>query len=152
METRVASAKASAKASAIARSLETQALGLNRELVAAFGGDIEAAADAIEQLASQPEVLSAWATRMLRSRAEAKLKEEYTFLVGFVDGNMARPESEQIASLDYGWLSAWEQTERRALDHIEPFSFEQLPASMRETAARGMAMAYLIATGPERET
>jgi hypothetical protein len=130
----------------IARSLEGSAKNLNRELLAAFKGNAEAAADAVEQLVEEPEMLSAWATRMLRSQAEDKMKEEYTFFALLVDANMARPEGKQKEGLDYGWLSAWARTEREALDHIEPFSFEQLPAEMRPTAARGMAMAYLVET------
>lgn len=46
--------------------LETSARGINRKLVKLFGGDMMAAAKAVEDLASEPEVLQAWATRMIR--------------------------------------------------------------------------------------
>lgn len=45
------------------------------ELRAIFDGDADAAAEAVEQLCSEPKVLEAWATRMLRAEPMPKKGE-----------------------------------------------------------------------------
>jgi hypothetical protein len=47
-------------------SLLSMSRGMRRDLLRMYGGDATAAAVAVEQLCEEPEVLSAWATRMLR--------------------------------------------------------------------------------------
>lgn len=134
----------------LAGTLEGAARGINRELVKLFDGDISAAAEAVDQLTQEPGVMAAWATRMLRRQAEEKLREEFLLMREIVEKNEERSEEKRVPNLDRYWLAAWRAQEERALEHIEPFSFESLPESMKATAARGMAMAYLTYTMTEK--
>lgn len=132
--------------------LEGAAKGINRELVRLFDGDISAAAEAVEQLCEEPGVMAAWATRMLRKQAQEKFREEHLLMSLIVEKNLERAQEKRIAHLTNDWLAAWRDEEMQALDHIAPFSFEDIPLNMRATAARGMAMAYLTYTMAEERS
>lgn len=86
-----------------------------RELRHIYQGDADAAAKDVEELCENPELLEAWATRMLRSEP-------------MPGHGMRMPNTGP---------------------KCDPFTWGEVPDSMKGAAIRGMAMAYLVSTSKE---
>lgn len=121
--------------------MEVAARGINRNLLRAFKGDVSAAEVAIADLVEKPEMVEAWATRMLERNARRMLHDDLQVFGQLVSLGVHGFTNERFA--------AFKHREREGLKHLKSFSLSELPRVVRDAGLRGLVIAYLVETTGE---